>query len=96
MNTIYSGQSSLRIDLDTGVDLSTASSVLIKYRKPDGITGSWTATASTTKARYDVTSTSTFDVAGIWTVWAFVTFQDGRVAAGTPAQFIVRTPGLVP
>jgi hypothetical protein len=96
MTTVYVGQNSLRIDLDTGVDISTALSVLIKYIKPDGITGQWTATASTTKARVDLVTTSQLDVAGVWTVWAFVTFSDGRVAPGSPVQFIVRNAGLVP
>jgi hypothetical protein len=93
MDNVYVGQDSLRIELDTGVDLSTALSVVIKFIKPDGTTGSWTGTVSETKVYYDFTSTATLAISGIWTVWAYATFADSRVAAGAPAQFTVKAEG---
>jgi hypothetical protein len=92
---IFKNQSSLKITLTTNVNITGALSRLIKYIKPDGSTGSWTATAGTLltgEIYYDFIGTE-LNVIGTWIVWAYVTFADGRSAPGTPAEFEVRTEG---
>jgi hypothetical protein len=57
--------------LDTGINIS-AYDVYIKYRKPNGISGSWTGTVSNlTKVLY-TTSVLDLDTVGIWKLQAFV------------------------
>lgn len=88
MGKIYKNQTELTIRLDTGVDLSAAATSKIKYKKPSGATGEWTATV------YDVTNgiiqkilslTTDLDQAGAWTFWAYITFTDGYSAPGEPS-----------
>lgn len=94
MSKIYKNQSSLQIELTTGVDVTLATCV-IKYIKPSGTTGSWTATivtAATGVIKYDLTGTE-LDQAGTWKIWAFVTFSDTRTAPGEPVIMNVYNEG---
>lgn len=95
MGKIYLNQSSLRIQLTTNVDITGATSTLIKYKKPSGSTGSWIASieaAGDGIIYYDLTGTE-LDETGTWTLWAHVTFSDTRVAPGEPVKMIVYTEG---
>lgn len=95
MGKIYLNQSSLRIILTTGVNISGASVRQIKYKKPSGTTGNWTATELDSGAGsiyYDLTGTE-LDELGTWTLWAYVMFSDGRSAPGEPVSVIVHTEG---
>jgi len=96
MSKIYVGQYSLQIRLTTGVDITSASALLVKYKKPDGTEGSWTATeydATTGVIYYDFTKASELDQAGTWTFWAHVTFSDDRVAMGEPVTEKIYSEG---
>ena len=93
MPKIYIGQSALTFKLDTFVDLSTASDIEIKYKKPDGTAGSWTGTVTeTTKIKYDVAGATILDQAGFWILWATATFA-GKTAIGESANYYVSNPG---
>jgi hypothetical protein len=84
MSKIYKGQSSLRIRLTTGVDITSASELLIKYRKPGGTLGDWTATSEDDVAGiifYDLVIDD-LDETGNWIFWAHVIFSDSRTAPG--------------
>jgi hypothetical protein len=95
MSVVFKGQSYLRITAKTFVDLSDAVSCVIKYRKPDGCTGSFTAAVS------DVSGGAVFhecpggelDMSGWWVFWAFIEFADGRSACGEAARVFVREEG---
>lgn len=95
MGKIYKNQTSLSLVLDTKVDLSTASSLKIQYRKPDGTTGTdLTGTLSgTTKILYNFASPAILTTSGLYIFWAFVTFADGRVAYGRPVEIMVYETG---
>jgi len=82
------GQSNLRIILETDVNLSTNDTLLIKYKNPEGTTGSWSATISTdtSKIYYDVVSTTDINIAGKWYFWAHATFADATVGKGAAAS----------
>jgi hypothetical protein len=91
MGKIFKSQTKLRIqvdlDLDATEDIVGATPVLIKYIKPDGTEGSFTATiedAFKGIIYYDIVSVSDIDVVGKWTLWAHITFSSGKIAAGEP------------
>lgn len=95
MQKVYKNQSFLSIKLATGINISGASSMKIKYRKPSGATGEWQATAfgSSGTIKYDIASTSILDETGTWTVWAYITFPNGKSAPGVPDKFQVGEEG---
>ena len=85
---IYVGQTKVYFEATVSQDV-TAGTCLIKYIKPSGATGSWSATiitAATGVIRYTVPAgaTTILDEAGTWTFWGHVTFADTRVADGEP------------
>jgi len=96
MGKIYLNQSSLRLKLVTGVDITGASVTQIKYKKPDGeTTGTFTATVEDAGAGsiyYDFADDE-LDQAGNWLFWAFITFSDGRSAPGEPVRVTVYEEG---
>jgi len=92
---IYTTQSSLRIQLNTEVDLTGISSAAIKYRKPDNTESQFTATVLDAAAGiiyYDLVSAE-LDQVGKWYFWAYITFGDARVAPGNVASAIVSEEG---
>ena len=95
-NKIYVGQSSFRLTLTAGVDITAAITTQIKYRKPDATEDAWDATvetAATGVIYHDFSEEDAFDAAGRWTVWAYIEFSDGRDADGEPYSFRVYMPG---
>lgn len=94
---IYVGQTKVYFEATVSQDVS-AGTCLIKYTKPSGATGSWSAsiiTAATGVIRYTVPvgATTILDEAGNWTLWGYVTFSDNRVAAGEPYTVKVYVEG---
>lgn len=70
---IFNTQGYLSIKLDTGVNLSAvgATDLAIKYKKPSGASGSWSASITeTTKLVYNFTNTD-LDEIGLWQAQAF-------------------------
>ena len=96
MGKIYAGQTALKIDLDTGIDLTVGVDVIkIKFTKPapDVTVYEWTAAAeNTTHAIYYVNG-GELDVAGKWTFWSYVTFSDTTFAPGEPVAISVFEEG---
>jgi hypothetical protein len=95
MGRIFKGQSALRIILKTFIDLEDVLSTVIKYRKPNGFTGAFAAGVSdATKGNiYHECIEGEIDVSGCWAFWAFVTFADGRTAAGETAKVFIWNEG---
>jgi hypothetical protein len=92
---IYENQNAVKIRLTGLGNLSDAVTTLIKYKKPDGAEGSWTASvedASSGIIFYNLLSTEEFTT-GDWTVWASVTFSDGRVGIGDASKITVKAEG---
>jgi hypothetical protein len=72
---IFNTQGYLSIKLDTGVDLVavSAANLSIKYKKPSGATGTWSASVTeTTKVIYNFTNTD-LDETGLWSAQAYFT-----------------------
>lgn len=60
------------IRLTSDTDLSSQTTLTIKYRKPDGTTGAWDASLNgTTNVQYTTTAAGDLDVPGDWTFQAY-------------------------
>jgi hypothetical protein len=88
---ILNGQTALRIILRTYTDLEGCISAVIKYRKPDGRTGEFSAAVGDMAKGiiFHECIEGEIDVSGWWAFWAFVTFADERTAAGETAKVFV-------
>lgn len=92
---IFVGQEALQLRLDTKLDLSGASDLKIKYKKPNGSTGEWAGILySTTYIQKSfINDANELDKEGIWTFWTCATMSDGRLIQGKPVQYQVRAEG---
>jgi hypothetical protein len=95
MGKIFKGQSALRITVKTFTDLEGIVSAVIKYRKPDGSAGEFAAGVRDVGKGviFHECIEGEIDMAGWWALWAFVTFADGRTAAGETAKVFVWMEG---
>jgi hypothetical protein len=95
MSRIYAGQSALRIILRTFIDLEGIISAVIKYRKPDGVSGSFSAGVADIERGliFHECIEGEIDIPGWWVFWAFITFADGRTAAGEAAKVFIWQEG---
>jgi hypothetical protein len=95
MGKIFKGQSALRIMLKTFCDLEGIISAVIRFCKPDGKTGELTAAVGDTAngVIFHECIEGEIDVSGWWAFWAFVTFADGRTAAGEAAKVYIWNEG---
>ena len=95
MGRIYKGQTALRLTLNTFTDLEDILSAVIKFRKPNGKTGEFAAAVGDTAKGviFHECIEGDIDVSGWWSFWAFITFADGRTAAGEAARVFVWQEG---
>jgi hypothetical protein len=95
MARIFKGQSALRITLKTFTDLEDIISAVIKYYKPDGSAGVFPAGISDTAKGiiFHECVEGELDASGWWVFWAFITFADGRTAAGETAKVYIWNEG---
>lgn len=61
----------IRVEPSDDTDLSGASSAEIRYKKPSGATGAWTASIVSDGVQY-TTTTGDIDEAGTWYLQAYV------------------------
>jgi hypothetical protein len=92
---IFKYQSALRIMLKTFCDLEGIISAVIKFHKPNGVSGEFSAAVSEREndVIFHECIEEEIDVSGWWAFWAFVTFSDGRTAAGEAAKVYVWREG---
>jgi hypothetical protein len=95
MGRIYRGQSALRITLKTYVNLEGIDEAVIKYKKPNGKQGEFPAGVSDTDngVIFHEVLEEELNASGWWVFWAFVTFADGRTAAGEAAKVYIWNQG---
>jgi hypothetical protein len=95
MSRIFKGQSALRITVKTFTDLEGIISAVIKYHKPDGSTGEFPAGVGDEAKGiiFHECIEEEIDLAGWWVFWAFITFADGRTAAGEAAKVFIWNEG---
>jgi len=76
---IYVGDYGTQISLDVGVDISDQTACEILYMKPDGTTGTWTASLGSDNESVEYTTVSgDLDTSGRWKFQARVTTANGR------------------
>ena len=92
---IFKGQTALRITLETFIDLEGIENAVIRYRKPGGVNGEFVAAVANTAQGliFHECIEGDIDVSGWWAFWAFITFADGRVAAGQAAKVYIWKEG---
>ena len=85
----------VKLLLDTKTDVSIFSVVRIKYKKPNGVTGYWSAAACPSNNDYVqyMTEENDLDIAGTWKVQVYVS-EDGEHYHGKEAVFKVYDPLL--
>jgi len=94
MSEYFNGQSDLDFTLNVGVDITSALSTVIKYIKPSGGTGSFTAAIQDNSGIiYYSCVNGDIDEYGLWTFWAYITFSDGRSAPGKPFKITFKEEG---
>ncbi len=85
MAKYYKGQT-IQFDITLDVDITAAGTVSLKYKKPSGTTGTWTASVVDAEdgwIRYVLAAASN-DESGDWTIWGYVVQADATVLIGTP------------
>jgi len=92
-NTIKVGDGLVVITLDTLVDLTDATALAIKWRKPDGTKGSWVAGASVIEGEemcvtYTAPKTE-FLIPGAYKLNSYVEFTPDAPHTGTDVFFLV-------
>ena len=95
MATIFVSQSKLRIQLIAGVDITGATELLIKFRKPDNSLSEWAAISANDAngtIYYDLTD-GELDQSGDWSFWSYVTFSDSRFAPGEVVIINIKIEG---
>jgi hypothetical protein len=95
MGKVFKGQSALRITLKTFADLEDCVSAVIKFRKPNGKTGEFTASVGDMAKGiiFHECLEGDIDSSGWWAFWAYATFADGRTAAGETAKVYIWQEG---
>ena len=95
MAKIFKEQTALRITLKTFTDLEDIECALIKYSKPNGTNGEFPAAVGDTAKGviFHECIEGELDLSGWWLFWAFVTFADGRTAAGEAAKVYIWNEG---
>lgn len=96
---IYVSQNAFRLNVDTNIDLTSASSSLIyiRYFSPTLSTGQFTVNKSTETNTYiyrDFTTTDSL-AAGDWVMWAHITHPDNRISIGDPFRVTVKAEGAL-
>jgi len=94
MGKIYVGQTALRFQLTTDVDVNGAT-CQVKHKKPDGTIATWSgiiSDADTGVFYYDVQAND-LDIPGDWILWAYVIFPDTTFAPGEPNTIEVYEEG---
>ena len=95
MGKIFKGQTALRITLKTFCDLEGIENAVIRYRKPNGYTGELAASVGDIEKGviFHEVIEGEINVSGWWAIWAFITFADGRTAAGEAAKVYIWNEG---
>lgn len=76
MSKIYVGDVGTLVQVETGQDLTGATSLTLEVRKPGGALTTWAATPQGTKLLY-ISSVESFDQSGIWKLQSRVILPSG-------------------
>lgn len=85
---IYTGTVGIKLIVETGQDLSTASQVSLLVKKPDKSQVEWVGVANGTTIEYVVKS-GDLDLAGTYIIHAKAVFANGDVWFGQAEKLVV-------
>lgn len=88
--SVFTKQTYLKISIDTGLDLSTATETKILYMTPKKKKGSWVADVNGTVLEYEVQDDDII-IPGVWQLQAYVVI-DGQKAYGDIVERNFREP----
>ena len=83
----------IKLNIDTNIDISGYATIIVKYKRPDGVTGCWTAAVCPTDNNC-ITYTCGYgdlDIPGRWLIQALV-LDVGIKLTGRWFEFIVYNP----
>jgi hypothetical protein len=92
---VFCGQSALRLVVKTFCELSGVRRAAIRYKKPNGKTGEFSAGVRDVEKGelvYECIE-GDIDISGWWDFWAFVVLDDGRSAAGEKQKVFIWEEG---
>ena len=87
MTKAYKGTVGLLIEVETGVDLSDATEVKLKVKKPSGTTVEWAGVVSGTKIQY-TTQAGDLDESGLYLIQAYVVKPTGTYLGETARMHV--------
>ena len=98
MGKVFVAQTGVKFILDTEVNITGATTRTIKYIKPDGTAGTWTAieegAAADGNISYTVTLITELNIAGRWIFWAYIVHSDSTVSYGEAEGYTIYPEGL--
>jgi hypothetical protein len=74
---VYEGDVATQIILNAGYDLGTPTVLQIKYKKPSGATGNWTASVTETTKALATVQNGDLDEDGLWIFQIYAELQGG-------------------
>lgn len=90
--SLFKNQTLIDLTLNTGIEITGYSAIAIKYEKPSGVTGQWTAQANGINSiKYPIADENDLDESGEWKFQAVVTIG-GRTGYGEIVRINVREP----
>jgi hypothetical protein len=87
----------IRLILDTGIDISGYTTLLMRFKRPDGTTGEWSASLHSTNHKWMEYTTYDYDLDqdGIWAIQAYVE-SAAAFLHGKWVDFTVYNPIIYP
>ena len=89
--SVFVGDIGVQFRLDAKKDISTNTSLGVRYRKPDGTTGLWTGTIFGTDYVTYTTVSGDLDLSGVWVLQIYIVTSN-YTAHGKKAQVFVDVP----
>ena len=87
MSKVYINTEGILIKVETGIDLSGATKVSLKVRKPSGTEVEWIGTADGTKITY-ITQTGDLDEAGLYKIQAYIEKGSLKILGDTDGIYV--------
>lgn len=95
MSKIFVRQTKLTIKMDPMADVSDVTAAKIKYIKPNGRSGEFTANLPlpTGIVEYAIQSADDLDMPGNWKFWLHLTYGNGETIEGEPSSVTIYPAG---
>lgn len=97
MSRVYQYQTKLTLIFEADESLEGVTEMLVKYRKTDKTEGQWVGEIIDIEngvIHYEIQTENDLDQLGLWTVWPYATFADGRSLPGDASKMRVSKEGV--